>query len=100
MLLYHLNRPLLHLTPPLTFTQCLVALSLEGVCYIPLASRRCPRLAQKPQAALLVGALGLQDAWTGDMSKMGSIMFLDGKSKAVLASTLQSDVMKHSPSIM
>lgn len=44
------------------------------------------------QAALLVGALGLQEVWTGDMSKMGSIVFVDGKSKNVIGSTQQTDI--------
>ena len=44
------------------------------------------------QAALLVGALGLEKVWTGDMSKMGTITFIDGKSKKVLSSTHQTDV--------
>ena len=43
------------------------------------------------QAALLVGALGLEKVWTGDMSKMGTIVFVDGKSKKILASTHQTD---------
>lgn len=37
------------------------------------------------QAALLVGALGLQRVWTGDLSKIGSVTFLDGKSKRILS---------------
>ncbi len=43
------------------------------------------------QSALLVGALGLGEVWTGDMSKMGTIVFVDGKSKKVLSSAHQTD---------
>ncbi len=42
------------------------------------------------QAALLVAALGLESVWTGDMSKMGSLTYVDGKTKEVL-SFVQTD---------
>ena len=48
--------------------------------------------ATQKQAALMVGALGLQNVWTGDMSKMGTITFLDGKSKEILSSVHQTDM--------
>lgn len=48
--------------------------------------------ATQKQAALMVGALGLQDVWTGDMSKMGTITFVDGKSKKILSSVQQIDI--------
>ena len=44
------------------------------------------------QAALLVGALGLERVWTGDMSKMGSVTFLDGTSKAILSFVQTGDI--------
>ncbi len=47
------------------------------------------RTSQK-QAALLVGALGLNRVWTGDLSKIGSVTFLDGRSKEVI-SFVQTD---------
>lgn len=37
------------------------------------------------QAALLVGALGLERVWTGDLSKIGSVTFVDGKSKRIIS---------------
>lgn len=48
--------------------------------------------ATQKQAALMVGALGLQNVWTGDMSKMGTITFVDGKSKRLLSSVHQIDM--------
>ena len=44
------------------------------------------------QAALLVGALGIEAVWTGDMSKMGTIIFVGGESRTVIGSTPQTDV--------
>lgn len=38
------------------------------------------------QAALLVGALGLEGLWTGDLSKIGTVTFVDGKSKRIISS--------------
>ena len=43
------------------------------------------------QAALLVGALALQRVWTGDLSKTGSVTFLDGKSKRILSFVQTAD---------
>ena len=36
------------------------------------------------QAALMVGALGLENVWTGDFSRIGTVTFLDAKSKKTL----------------
>ena len=41
--------------------------------------------ATQQQAALLAGALGLESVWTGDLSRVGTVTFLDAKSKRVLA---------------
>ena len=38
------------------------------------------------QAALLAGALGLEELWTGDLSRIGTVTFVDGKSKRVISS--------------
>lgn len=40
--------------------------------------------ATQQQAALMVGALGLQNIWTGDFSRIGTVTFLDAKSKKTL----------------
>jgi thiol-disulfide isomerase/thioredoxin len=37
------------------------------------------------QAALMVGALGLDRVWTGDLSKIGSITFVDGTTQEELS---------------
>lgn len=42
------------------------------------------------QAALMVAALGIQHLWTGDLSKLGTVSFVDGKSKKTL-STYQAN---------
>ncbi len=47
--------------------------------------------ATQKQAALLVGALGLKHIWTGDLSKVGTITFVDGASKEVVSSIHQVD---------
>jgi len=36
------------------------------------------------QSALLLGALGLERLWTGDLSMIGTVVFVDGTSKEVL----------------
>lgn len=38
------------------------------------------------QSALLVGALGIGHVWTGDLSKLGSVTFVDGKTKRIISS--------------
>ena len=43
------------------------------------------------QSAMLVSAMGLEKFWTGDMSKMGSITFVDAKSKRELSFTRSVD---------
>ena len=40
--------------------------------------------AAQQQAALMAGALGLDSLWTGDLSRIGTVTFLDMKSKKVL----------------
>jgi len=40
--------------------------------------------ATQQQAALMAGALGLDSLWTGDLSRIGTVTFLDTKSKKVL----------------
>lgn len=40
--------------------------------------------ATQQQAALMVGALGLESIWTGDFSRIGTVTFLDAKSKKTL----------------
>lgn len=40
--------------------------------------------AAQQQAALMVGALGLDSLWTGDLSRIGTVTFLDMKSKKML----------------
>lgn len=42
--------------------------------------------ATQQQAALLVGALGLEGVWTGDLSRLGTVTFIDGTSKRVVSS--------------
>lgn len=44
------------------------------------------------QAALLVGALGLEHLWPGDLSKIGTIIFVDGKTKQIKSSVYQVDM--------
>lgn len=63
----------------------------ESVLYVTLD---LSSEATQKQAALMVGALGLQDVWTGDMSKMGTITFVDGKSKKILSSVHQIDIKR------
>ncbi len=46
------------------------------------------------QAAMLVSALQLEQVWTGDLSKMGSITFLDGKTREVLSFVQAADAKK------
>lgn len=48
--------------------------------------------ASQQQAARLVGALGLERVWTGDMSKMGSVTYVDGTSKEILSFIQSGDV--------
>ena len=43
------------------------------------------------QAAMLVRALGLDRIWTGDLSKMGTFMFVNGETKQVISSAYQVD---------
>jgi hypothetical protein len=40
--------------------------------------------ASQQQAVLMVGALGLERVWTGDLSRIGTISFFDPKSKKTL----------------
>jgi len=44
------------------------------------------------QAALLVGALGLESVWTGDLTKLGSVTLLDGQSKKMLSFVQTDDI--------
>ena len=44
------------------------------------------------QAALLIGALGLEAAWPGDFTKIGMYSFVDGKSKKVISELRAEDV--------
>lgn len=48
------------------------------------------------QAALLVGALGLEHVWTGDLSRIGTVTFVDGKSKRIISSlrAVDADTMR------
>lgn len=41
--------------------------------------------ASQKQAALLVAALGIQRLWTGDLSNIGTVSFVDGESKKTLS---------------
>ncbi len=41
--------------------------------------------ATQHQAALLAGALGLESLWTGDLSRIATVTFLDAGSKKTLA---------------
>ncbi len=50
--------------------------------------------ATQKQAAMLVAAMGLESFWTGDLSKMGTITFVDPKTNKVLASVHQTDAKK------
>ena len=43
------------------------------------------------QAALTVGALGIEGVWTGDLSKLGSVTFVDGKTKRIISSVQTVD---------
>jgi hypothetical protein len=43
------------------------------------------------QAAMLVSALGLERIWTGDLSKMGTIAFVNGATKQVISTAYQVD---------
>ncbi len=47
--------------------------------------------ATQQQAALLVGALGLEGVWTGDLSRLATITFVDGTSKRVVSSVRAVD---------
>jgi len=49
--------------------------------------------SMQQQAALMLGALGLDHVWTGDLSGIGTVVFVDGKSKEVL-STFRADGSK------
>ncbi len=46
------------------------------------------------QAALTVGALGIESVWTGDLSNLGSVTFVDGKSKRIISSVQTVDAKK------
>jgi len=46
------------------------------------------------QAALLAGALGIEGVWTGDMSKIGSVTLIDGKSKDTISFIEGADAKK------
>jgi hypothetical protein len=46
------------------------------------------------QAALLAGALGLEAVWTGDMSRIGSVTLIDGKTKDVISVIEGADAKK------
>ena len=46
------------------------------------------------QAAMLVSALGLEKVWTGDMSRMGSIVFVDGATREIISTVMQVDTKK------
>lgn len=48
--------------------------------------------ATQNQAALLVAAMDLENIWTGDLSRMGTITFLDAKTTRVILVTLQSEI--------
>ena len=41
--------------------------------------------AAQQQSAFLLAALGLADLWSGDLSKVATVTFIDWKSKAVLS---------------
>jgi hypothetical protein len=43
------------------------------------------------QAAMLVAALGSESVWTGDLSNMGTIIFVDGKTKQIISTEYQVD---------
>jgi hypothetical protein len=47
--------------------------------------------ASQRQAALMVAALGLERVWTGDMSRMGTITFVDGLSKNMISEVYMVD---------
>lgn len=46
------------------------------------------------QAALTVGALGIESVWTGDLANLGTVTFVDGKSKRILSSVQTVDAKK------
>lgn len=46
--------------------------------------------ASQIQAALLVGALGLDDLWPGDLSKIATVTFVNGRTKREM-STFRAD---------
>lgn len=46
------------------------------------------------QAALTVGALGIECVWTGDLSNLGTVTFVDGKSKRIISSVQTVDTEK------
>lgn len=41
--------------------------------------------ATQRQAAMMVASLGIESVWTGDLSAIGTVYFVDGKSKSVIA---------------
>lgn len=47
--------------------------------------------ASQRQAGRLVAALGIESLWTGDLSKIGTITFVDGTSRRVLSSVRTLD---------
>ena len=49
------------------------------------------QITPEQQAAMLVRVMGLERAWTGDLSKMGTIMFLNGETKRVISAVYQVD---------
>jgi|GEM_PF-3168464 len=46
------------------------------------------------QAALTVGALGIDSVWTGDYTRLGSVTFVDGQSKQIISSIQTVDTKK------
>lgn len=44
------------------------------------------------QAAMLVASMGLERVWTGDMSNMGTITFVDGKTRKILSTAYMRDM--------
>ncbi len=43
------------------------------------------------QGAMLVSALGLESVWTGDLSKMGTIAFVNAETKQIISTAYQVD---------